>query len=64
MLNCVLLQGGRMAERDIIMLKQKELKQLHVIHKVLTQIHVQNFHAAHIDFRFNAERNGGQERRR
>ena len=24
-----------MAERDIIMLKQKELKQLHVIHKVL-----------------------------
>ena len=24
-----------MAERDIIMMKQKELKQLHVIHKVL-----------------------------
>jgi len=24
-----------MAERDIIMLKQKEMKQLHVIHKVL-----------------------------
>lgn len=35
MLHCFLFQGGRMAEKDIIMVRQKELKRLHVIHKVI-----------------------------
>ena len=35
MLDCCLLKGDRMAEKDIIMLRQKELKRLHVIHKVI-----------------------------
>jgi len=35
MLHCFLYQGGRMAGKDIIMVRQKELKRLHVIHKVI-----------------------------
>lgn len=35
MLDCCLLKGDRMAEKDIIMLRQKELKRLHVIHKII-----------------------------
>jgi transposase len=34
MLNCLFFTGGRMAERDIFTMSQKELKRLHVIHKV------------------------------
>jgi transposase len=35
MLHCTFLKGDRMAGEDIIMLRQKELRRLHVIHKVL-----------------------------
>jgi transposase len=35
MLHCFLFQGGRMAGKDIIMVRQRELKRLHVIHKVM-----------------------------
>ncbi len=35
MLHCFLFTGDRMAKKDIIMLQQKELKRLHVIHKAL-----------------------------
>lgn len=35
MLHCFLYQGGTMAGKDIIMVQQKELKRLHVIHKVI-----------------------------
>jgi transposase len=35
MVDCNFLGGGRMPGEDIIMLRQKELKRLHVIHKVL-----------------------------
>jgi hypothetical protein len=35
MLHCFFYQGGRMARKDIIVLRQKELKRLHIIHKVL-----------------------------
>jgi transposase len=35
MLHCFFFSGGRMAEKDIIMLRQRDLKRLHVIHKVL-----------------------------
>jgi transposase len=42
MLSCLFQEGGRVAERDIIAMSQKELKRLHVIHKVvegsLTQV--------------------------
>lgn len=41
MLQCFLSTGGTMAEKDIIMLRQKELKRLHVIHKVLEGIMTQ-----------------------
>ncbi len=30
-----ILKGGGMAGKDIIMVRQKELKRLHVIHKVI-----------------------------
>lgn len=35
MLHCLLFQGGTMAGKDIIMVRQKELKRLHVIHKIM-----------------------------
>ena len=35
MLDCFFLKGDRMAGEDTIMLRQKELKRLHVIHKVI-----------------------------
>jgi len=35
MLHCFLYQGGTMAGKDIIMVQKKELKRLHVIHKVI-----------------------------
>lgn len=35
MLHCLLSRGGQMAGKDIIMVRQKELKRLHVIHKVI-----------------------------
>ena len=35
MLHCTFLKGDRMAREDMIMLRQKELRRLHVIHKVL-----------------------------
>jgi transposase len=35
MLHCFFFRGGRMAEKDSIMLRQRELKRLHVLHKVL-----------------------------
>ena len=35
MLHCFLFKGGGMAGEDIIMVRQKELKRLHVIHKVI-----------------------------
>jgi transposase len=35
MLNCLFLEGGRMAGKDIIIMRQKELKRLHVVHKVM-----------------------------
>jgi transposase len=35
MLYCFVFSGGRMAGEDIIMVRQKELKRLHVIHKVI-----------------------------
>jgi hypothetical protein len=35
MLNCLFLEGGRMAGKDIIIMRQKELKRLHVIHKIM-----------------------------
>src|SRR5208283_4568326 len=35
MLHLSFLKGDRMAKEDIIMLRQKELKRLHVIHKVM-----------------------------
>jgi hypothetical protein len=42
-LYCPFSEGGRMAGKDIIIMRQKELKRLHVIHKVmegeLTQVH-------------------------
>lgn len=47
MLQCFLSTGGTMAEKDIIMLRQKELKRLHVIHKVLEGIMTQR-EAAHL----------------
>jgi transposase len=34
-LYCPFLKGGRMAGKDIIIMRQKELKRLHVIHKVI-----------------------------
>jgi hypothetical protein len=34
-LYCPFLEGGRMAGKDIIIMRQKELKRLHVIHKVM-----------------------------
>src|SRR4030042_1297971 len=41
MLHCFFFTGGRMAEKDIIMLRQRELKRLHVIHKVLEGVMAQ-----------------------
>ena len=35
MLHCFFFQGGRMAGGDIIMVRQRELKRLHVIRKVM-----------------------------
>jgi transposase len=35
MLHCFFFKGGRMAEKDIIVLRQKDLRRLHVIEKVL-----------------------------
>ena len=35
MLHCLFFRGGRMAGEDSIMLRQRELKRLHMIHKVL-----------------------------
>lgn len=35
MLHCFLFSGGRMADKDIIMVRQMELKRLHVIHTVI-----------------------------
>lgn len=35
MLNCLFLEGGGMAGKDIIMMRQKELKRLHVIRKIM-----------------------------
>jgi hypothetical protein len=37
MLYCFFFSGGRMAREDIIMVRQKELKRLHVIHKVIEE---------------------------
>lgn len=35
MLHCFPFQGGTMAGKDIIMVRQKELKRLHIIHKII-----------------------------
>jgi len=35
MLHCFFFQGGRMAGEDIITVRQRELKRLHVIRKVI-----------------------------
>jgi transposase len=35
MLHCFFFKGGRMAEKDSIMVRQKDLRRLHVMHKVL-----------------------------
>ena len=37
MLHCFFLRGGSMAEKDILMLRQKDLRRLHVVHKVLEE---------------------------
>src|SRR5512135_1292174 len=37
MLHCFFFQGGSMAEKDILILRQRDLRRLHVVHKVLEE---------------------------